>query len=166
MRRILVLIMLIITATSVIASDVRIYKLHYDRGNINIVESTIVEGFAPDRKIQPEKGHLFQLFNTDGAKIDEFRFKVPLVLFTDRSIPGLNLEGGYIILNETDFALTTEHNAEEDVVRIYNENNQLVLKEEISEKQSPTNYSFIWWIAALAVIAIAATAYYLIKHRR
>ena len=166
MKRILILIMLIIAATSVIAADVRIYKLHYDNGRINIAESVIVEGFAPDRRIQPEKGHLFQLFDNDGAKIDEFKFKLPLVLFTDRSIPGLGLEGGFIVLNETDFALTTEHNVREDTVRIYDENNQLVLKEEISEQQSPTNYSFIWWIAALAAMAIAAAAYYLIRHRR
>jgi len=164
MRKSIFLLIALVLCSAAYAQtgQVRIYHLHYDRGDIDISGSALVSGFAPDRKIQPAQGHTFQLINEKGIAVESFRFEVPLVEFTDRSTPEMNLEGGAIVLDETEFALVINHHADEDTVKILSPKGELLAADKVQELKSPGAKSR-WQIWAVAGIAAAFAIWLLIK---
>ncbi|MBR9700078.1 hypothetical protein GOV09_06480 [Candidatus Woesearchaeota archaeon] len=105
--------------------EVVVFKLHYDHGEVKVLNFTKKYGFTPDRRIQPDPGYMLRVLSDEGV-IHEFRFKVPNELIAEGTDETGELKGGKIVLEDMNFALSIPHFDEMTSIEIYSENDEVV----------------------------------------
>lgn len=168
MRKIILIIFLVLLGSFAYAQEtdlVRILKLHYENGDIEILESIVKFGYFPDRKIQPEKGYRLEIISETGEKLYEFRFEVPIKIFTDVENEQGELEGGIIFLDETTFALIIPYFEDEKEINIYNEKNELVAKQIMVKEPVLSPKQGISWLIILMVLIFVVVFLWRRKHK-
>jgi len=62
-------------------------SFHPVKVNFNVIDKIVKEGYAPDRKIQPEDGYTLKEFNVQGGISYSMKFGIPLIEYTDVGVP-------------------------------------------------------------------------------
>lgn len=146
---------------------VRVVKLNYDNGNINILEDILKIGYAPDRKIQPREGYRLEILDINNKKVYKITFESPLKLYAETSDAGTKqIIGTLEILDSTDFALILPHFDEEKEIRIYNQNGELVATKIIAAEPLLSPGQGISWILVLVFLIIIVLFLWKRKHNR
>ena len=120
-------------AQAVLAEQVVILNLHYKDGGLTLTDKAIMDGYHPDRKIQPGKGYRTEMISDGNEVLHAFRFEVPLKIYADVSDED-GISGGLFLLNETDFALTYPHYDHAKEIKFYNEKGTNVLEVGLADK--------------------------------
>ena len=117
-KKLIYLVLLLVLASFVFAINPRVIvlKLHYDDGNVSIVDSKIKYGFYPDRRYQYFDGSTLELLD-EGRVIDSFKFKVPSDEYVDYTLDG-ELKGGKIERDDFDFGLIIPYYNDMTEIRI------------------------------------------------
>jgi len=155
----------LILAGIVIAAEgnTLLLNLHYDNGNITLLDQKVKYGFYPDRRYQPPFGYKAEIIGIDNSILYDFNFKVPIELYVDGTDSSGNISGGKILLNNTDFALIMPYYKEMKEVRLYNQDEEQVAEFNFREKAPITIY--IIGVISLILILILITAV-LFKRRK
>jgi hypothetical protein len=146
------IVILFLVSAYAINQQVVILKMDYDKGNISLLNKSIKYGFLPDRRYQPEYGYKVEIISFDNKILEDFRFKVPNVLYVDSTALSGELDGGKIILDKTEFALIFPYYPEMKEVKIYNSNDELISKSDISDKKKVNSGLLIFGIVGLIVL--------------
>lgn len=120
-RLLMIAAMVLVLASSVSAfGKIFVVSLNYNKGDISINDKVIKLGYYPDRKIQPEDGYICEIISYTDEVLYSFRFEVPLKIYLDSS-DGVSkgLSGGYILLDNADFALVMPYFDNAKEIRIY-----------------------------------------------
>lgn len=118
-KLVLMLVMLIMLAGSVNAFDkIFVVDFNYNQGDIIVNDKLVKYGHYPDRKIQPTEGHIVEIISDTDELLYSFKFEVPLKIWVDSSDEN-KLSGGYIILDNVDFALVMPYFDNAAEIRIY-----------------------------------------------
>ncbi|NQV09519.1 hypothetical protein HQ529_06750, partial [Candidatus Woesearchaeota archaeon] len=123
MKKILFIMLVVLFSTLSYAEEtdlVRVMKLYYKDGDVDIIDSILKLGYSPDRNIQPENGYRLEIIALTDETLYEFIFEPPTKIFTDVSDDYGNLSGGIILLDETYFALIIPNFENEKKIKIYN----------------------------------------------
>jgi len=153
MNKLVLLLIIILLASSVSAQMVTVLKLHYDNGDITLLNKTVKFGYHPDRRYQPDSGYKIQLVSKQNEVLDEFYFKPPNVLFVDGTING-ELSGGMIILSDEEFALTLPHFETTKTIKIYSPDEKLINEYDIEEDTTQLRYFYVGFIVIAVILAI------------
>ena len=158
----LILMLLLVSVVKAQESKVVVLNFHYKDGFITFKEKTTKLGYHPDRNFQPE-GYGAEVVSATGEKLYSFRFKLPLDVFIDYA-DGLELKGGVIKLNETDFSLIVPYFEEAQEINFYNERDYKVATLDISrERFAPRKgLFFVFIVAGLIIVGLI---YIIIKKR-
>ncbi len=118
--KIILLVILILSLNIALAENkVYIVDLEYKDGVITVNDIVTKTGYYPDRKLQPERGYTLELVSEDDLALYSFKFQVPLKIYTDVIDSGGEINGGVIILNETNFALIVPYDDDAKEIKIY-----------------------------------------------
>jgi len=96
------------TMTVVVEDKIFMLELNYHAGSLFLLDVYKKNGFAPDRRIQPEEGYRAQVISKTAKILYAFTFGVPDILHYDYA-EGDALSGGSVELDETDFTLVIPH---------------------------------------------------------
>jgi len=167
MKRI-ILLMLVLFSSFAYAQEtdfIRVLKLHYDRGDISILESIVKLGYYPDRNIQPEKGYTVEIISKTGEKLYEIRFEPPIKIFHDVSDENGELSGGITFLDETNFAITIPYFSDEAEINIYNEEDVLIETQAIITQPALSPKQGVLWLIMLVFLIPLAIFLWRKKHK-
>ncbi len=143
------------------ADKVYLLNLYYNRGEIFLTNALIKDGYAPDRKIQPENGYECRVVSSSGENLYSFKFFVPLTI----SAAGA---AGTALLNNTGFSLTIPCFKSAKSINIYDPSSrELKLTVDVSQlpaKGSAKNGGLYFGI--LLIIFAGAIIYYLFSQRK
>lgn len=153
MNKLTLLLIIILLASNVYAQKITVIKLHYDNGDINLLNKTVKFGYYPDRRYQPDSGYRLQLVSKQNEILDDFYFKPPNVLFIDGTVNG-ELSGGMIILNDEEFALTLPYYGTEKTIKIYSPEEELINEFDIEEDTSQLRYFYVGFITVAVILAL------------
>ena len=153
MNKLVLLLIIILVASNVYAQKVMVIKLHYDNGDIQLLNKTVKFGYHPDRRYQPDSGYRLVLLSKQNEILNEFYFKPPNVLFIDGTIDG-QLTGGMIILNDEEFALTLPYFETAKTIKIYSPEEELINEIDIEEDTSQLRFFFISFTALAVILAL------------
>jgi len=146
MNKIILLIVLLMLISIVSAEQVAVVNFNYDNGVITVKDRSVKLGYYPDKNYQPDEGYRVEVVDINGDKLYSLRFKIPLEVFTDIS-EGDGIDGGLIVLNETDFSVIVPYYEEAQEIIFYNPRNYRVASLDISdEKFAPRDYSIVFYI--------------------
>lgn len=174
----LFILLFIITNANALQVPGKIFllKLSYDNGSLNSIDVLVKDGFAPDRKLQPEQGWTAEVVSFKGDILESFKFQVPNTLFLAPPLEGQQ-PGGPIVLDKVNFTLMIQYYNDAKSIEVYNETMAKILSADVSKFATcnlngicesgesyvtcPTDCrplsDFIWLIVAVcAIIAIAA----------
>ena len=160
--KIILLLMLLLFTQAVCADRILILNLHYDKGKVSVIDKIDTYGYAPDRKLQPDVGYRAEIVDADDNILYSFKFEVPLEHYTDIQQDG-KLQGGMVLVDETDFALIVPSLAEAKQVNFYNERDQEVLSVDVTVEEGP---SIIIPIIIGLVILILILVFIIVKKRK
>ncbi len=153
MKKFILIIMLLLFAQFACAEKITILNLHYEKGDVSVLDKIDTYGYYPDRKIQPDIGYKAEVVSTDDAVLYSFKFEVPLEHYTDIHLDN-KTQGGLVIVDETDFALIIPSLPTAKEVNFYNEKNVKVLGVDLREEKPLSRTPIIIGLAALTVIII------------
>src|SRR3989338_3785029 len=85
---------------------VLVLDLFYSQGNITVTNTTVMYGFSPDQRYQPEYGYLLEIWSDE--RLYDFVFKQPNLEYREGTEDG-QLRGGLIIHDEVRFALVVPY---------------------------------------------------------
>ncbi len=159
------------------AGKVYVLTLSYQNNEISLVNVFIKQGFAPDKKIQPENGYEYRIVSSSSKTLYSFKFTIPseLTLF-DSGCGGCSsgCGGGTAVdskssevasLANTQFTLLAPFYKEARAINIYDQSAKLKLTVDVSQlsgtsaKKGVGLYLGISLIILGAVAIIAAIAY-------
>lgn len=133
---------------------VLILNFHYKNGVLGIKNKLIKYGFYPDRKIQPKEGYKLEIWSSENKILYTFKFQLPTKIYVDHS-KNDTLEGGIIVLNETDFALILPYFDNAKVIKIYNPRGYKIITYALwTEKLSPKKLSYLLFSLFLLLILL------------
>lgn len=151
----LVLVLLAASAVSAAAGPIIVLKLHYDKGNVTLVDSVVKYGFAPDRKIQPETGYRLEALSETGAVLQSFVFPEPNVFIAEGTNEQGELSGGPVVLEQVDFALILPYSTELSTLRIRNQRSQVAGLISLEKEQGFRFASvLVWSFLGLAMLLL------------
>ncbi|MBW2984680.1 hypothetical protein KY361_06170 [Candidatus Woesearchaeota archaeon] len=153
-KKLILIIMLLLFAQFACADKITILNLHYDRGEVSVIDKIDTYGYYPDRKIQPDIGYKAEVVSVDDAVLYSFKFEVPLEHYTDIHLDN-RTQGGLVIVNETDFALIIPSLPTAKEVNFYNEKNVKVLTVGLIEEKLIPTMPIIIGLAIIFVIIIS-----------
>ena len=122
MKKALIIILMVLILAGSVSAIGRIFvvSLNYNKSGISENEKMIKFGYYPDRKIQPEDGYIAELISDTNEILYSFRFEVPLKIYLDSSDEiTKDISGGYILLDNVDFALVMPYFDNAKEIRIY-----------------------------------------------
>ncbi|ODS41335.1 MAG: hypothetical protein A7315_06610 [Candidatus Altiarchaeales archaeon WOR_SM1_79] len=124
------------TMTVVVESKIIMLELNYKDGAIYLTDKYKKNGFAPDRRIQPDGENIYSaiVYSKSDRTLYTFTFDVPNFLNYDEP-DGENLTGGVIELNETDFTLIIPYFENAAWVYVYYPNDTLALEVNVTNLQ-------------------------------
>lgn len=105
------------------AQESKIYtlSLSYDKGDIVLTKDiTVLPGYAPDRKIQPETGYKTEVLSLKDEVLYSFKFEAPNRICTDKIDPVTKkLSGGCSDADKADFAIILPYFENGKLINIY-----------------------------------------------
>jgi hypothetical protein len=138
-------------------SQAVVVNFNYDNGVIKYKDKVIKCGYAPDRALQPGEGYIAEMIDINNEVVYSFKFEVPLKVNFDSVDPLIkSLSGGYIELNETDFALIFPYYDEVKSIVVYNPRKYRILEVPLIEERLFFKRRSFWWVLVLAVLVIGA----------
>ena len=143
---------------------IRVLDLHYEKGDINIIESVLKPGHYPDRNVQPENGYTLEIISKTGNKLYEVIFEPPIKIFHDVSDENGDLSGGIIFLDEASFGMIIPYFNDEAEINIYNEERVLVEALEVIRNPALSPKQGIFWSIMLIFLIPLAVILWKRKH--
>lgn len=129
----LVLIILLnLNTIETTANEIYVLDLNYDKGNINLIDVSVKQGYAPDRRIQPEDGYRCDVVSFSNTVLYSFKFEIPRILMTPPPLPGEEPRGP-IYLDNVNFTLLIPYFENGKSINIYDPSNFLVLSVDVSQ---------------------------------
>lgn len=119
------------SAASTVQNKIYFLNMEYDKGAIKLIEVSVISGYAPDRRIQPEDGYRLEVVSFRGASLHSFRFEVPLIMFRAPPRPGEEALPP-LILEKTNFTLAVPYFENGREINIYGQNNTKMLSIDVS----------------------------------
>ena len=163
MKKLVVLIMFFILASSVYADKVYIFNFNYDNGKITLKNQIIKEGYYPDRKILVEEGYTCSLLDSQSEKFYSFKFELPNKVYTD-TIQKEGLEGGVITLNNTDFSFIMPYSSGVNDLVCYNIRGYEILREPVvNPTLSPSKNRYLLLLYGLLGLVALILIFYLLR---
>jgi len=151
-NKIIIMLIILLFIPVVYADRIIILNLHYDNGDVSVLDKIETYGYHPDRKIQPNVGYKAEIISENGAILDSFKFKAPLEHYTDIQEDGV-LHGGMVVVNKTDFALIVPSLQDAKEIKLYNEKEENILNVElIDEKEFPKALIIVAILILLIII--------------
>lgn len=119
-----VLIFISVGVSRVLAyQENKIYEvnLNYDKGEISLASEIIARnGYALDRKIQPEAGYKAEVLSLADDVLYSFQFEVPNIQCSDSIDPETNqMSGSCVFLDQTNFTLVIPYFTDGKVINLY-----------------------------------------------
>ncbi len=107
-------------------------NLHYSKGGLELVQTELVEGKGPDRKLQPERGYTAKINSLEGSLKHYLKFNIPLsVISEDETISGI------IELDEITFSIAMPYFSDGKSVDIFDPQGTLKLTIDVSQFSRP-----------------------------
>lgn len=129
----LALIIFLLNSSTIDASNkIYILDLNYDKGNFNLLDISVKQGYAPDRQIQPETGYKSEIVSFTNEVLYSFKFEIPLVIHLPP--PRSDEEpGAQIYLDKVDFTLLIPYFENGESINIYDPSDVLMLSVDVSK---------------------------------
>ena len=96
MKKLILLLLLILTIKIVEASKIYFLELNYDNGLLTLKDKKLLNGYYPDRNTQPNEGYRLEVASFSNEIIYSFNFEPPLTVYTDASDENGTLSG-YVV---------------------------------------------------------------------
>lgn len=149
------------------ANKVWIVSLHYDSAKttnkITMNEMVLKYGYAPDMKLQPEKGYRLDVLDDKNNAMYSFKFEIPDKIFTDITEEN-KTKGGVIVLNQTDFAVVVPYYPNSIKIAVYDEMNKQVLGFNVNKEEK--NIFNVLIISSITILMLIILILILRKNKK
>jgi hypothetical protein len=174
MKKIALLVILAIAMPIAIAQSNVVYSLtiKYDSNALTLENLKLVEGVAPDRVNQPEKGFTLKLISFDGQVLHSFKFLIDTAIVReppqnifDESGNQVDVPHETVELRDTMVVLVVPYFENAKAIEIYDESNNLVLTSDVSKYSTKTtsfSLNYLW--GAIAIFVLLGSGY--LAHKR
>lgn len=116
-----------------VANKIFSLVLNYNNGSLAAVDISVTDGFAPDRKIQPESGWKAEIISFNDSTLESFKFQIPNMLSLSPPLEGQGLPPGLITLSNINFTLIMQYYSDAKHLNFYNESNAKILSLDVSK---------------------------------
>ncbi len=144
---------------------VYIINLSYDNGEISLVNAFAKQGYAPDKKVQPENGYEYRIVSSTNKTLYTFKFFVPwgLTLYdgcgscgsAGTTVDSKSTESAS--LNNVKFSLVAPYFKEAKTINVYDPNGKFKLAIDVSKFAEKTELKWLPYLGLfLILLAIGA----------
>jgi len=159
MKKLIILFLILISSVFAQQGNVYILGLHYEDNDLLITNVLHKPGFFPDRKLQLETGNTLDMISLDDEVLYSFKFGIPNKVYTDVINEG-EIEGGLIILNETDFALVLPYFDNLKEIRISGLNDEELVSHNFQAPALSPNNRFVFSLLIVLALIVAVVLIY------
>lgn len=157
MRKIILLLILILCATQVLATqNINLLQFNYNDGQITLINSKQVTGHYPDRLL--EKGATLQIRSANNQILYTTQVSPPLIEYTDIGTQE-GMKGSVIVRNNVNFTIAAPSFENQDHILILNSESQtkkisLVETQILSPKKMSTWLIIVPTLALIIILII------------
>ena len=162
MKKLILLLLLILTINIVEASKIYFLELNYDNGLLTIKDKKLLNGYYPDRNTQPNEGYRLEVASFSNEIIYSFNFEPPLTVYTDASDENGTLSGYVVKLKQKDFTITLPYSEDAKEINIYDKTGEIL---SIDVREFNRKPKIIGIIMAVIILALILTLFLLLKRK-